>query len=107
MRVGEMLILHGVAEEEQIEDALRAAGSGRRGRIGQLLVEKGVLPRDVLDEEIRRHFEKIFFSCFLWKEGEFASLPSPGELDSGVALDLPTAALIIEGVRRVPEEEAA
>ncbi len=107
MRIGEMLILNGVIEEEKIEEAIRSVEPGRRGRIGQLLVEKGLLTQDVLDGEIRRHFEEIFFSCFLWKDGEFAFLPSPGELDSGVAVDLPTAALIIEGVRRVPEQDRA
>ena len=105
MRIGEMLILHGVLEEEQIEEALKAIHDGRRGRIGKLLVEKGYLTREVLDSEIRKHFEEIFFSCFLWREGEFEFLASPGTLDPDVALDLPTAALIIEGVRRAPEED--
>jgi len=105
MRVGEMLVLNGVVREEQLEEALRAVDAGRRGRLGQLLVEKGLLSQEVLDGEVRRHFEEIFFSCFLWREGEFAFVPAPGELDSGVAMDLPTAALIIEGVRRVPEQD--
>jgi hypothetical protein len=105
MRVGDTLLVHGLVPEEEFEEVLRAAGSGRRGRIGRVLVEKGLVSQDVLDTEVRRHFEEIFFSCFAWREGEFAFLPSRGRLDSDVALDLPTAALIIEGVRRMPDEQ--
>ena len=105
MRIGEMLMLHGAVEEEKIEEAIRTADPGRHGRIGKLLVEKGLLTREVLDEEIRKHFEEIFFSCFLWTDGDFAYVPSPGDLDADVAVDMPTAALIIEGVRRAPEDD--
>ncbi len=45
MRIGEKLILDGVVGEEQVEEAIRSAEAGRRGRIGQLLVEKGALSR--------------------------------------------------------------
>ena len=105
MRVGETLLVHGLVPEEEFEEALRSTGAGRRGRIGRVLVEKGLVSQADLDAEIRRHFEEIFFSCFAWRDGEFAFLPSRGRLDSDVSLDLPTAALIIEGVRRMPDEQ--
>jgi len=105
MRIGETLLVHGVVPEETFEEAIHSTQPGRRGRLGKYLVEKGLLTQEVLDAEIRRHFEEIFFSCFTWREGDFAFLPSRGSLDADVSLDLPTAALIIEGVRRVPEED--
>ena len=105
MRVGETLLVNGVLPEEEFEIALRSVEPGRRGRIGKMLVEKGLVSQEILDAEIRKHFEGIFFSCFSWREGDFAFLPSRGRLDSDVSLDLPTAALIIEGVRREPGEE--
>lgn len=105
MRVGDTLLVHGVVPEENFEEAIHSLKSGRSGRIGKLLVEKGLLTREVLDAEIRRHFGEIFFSCFAWREGDFAFLPSYGQLDSDVSLDLPTAALIIEGVRREAEDD--
>ena len=100
MRLGDALLIHGVLDEEDFEDAVHSVKGGRGGRIGKSLVEKGLVSRDVLDAETRRHFEEIFFSCFSWRDGDFAFLPSHGRLDSDVAVDLPTAALIIEGVRR-------
>ncbi|HWC66285.1 MAG TPA: DUF4388 domain-containing protein, partial [Thermoanaerobaculia bacterium] len=81
MRIGEMLLLHGIVEETAIEEAMRSIRSGRRPRIGRILVEKGLLSRDVLDAEIRRHFEEIFFSCFAWTEGDFTFSPETGRLD--------------------------
>jgi len=105
MRVGETLLVNGVLPEAGFEEALRSVEPGRRGRIGKMLVEKGLVSQEILDSAIRKHFEGIFFSCFAWREGDFAFLPSRGRLDSDVSLDLPTAALIIEGVRREPGEE--
>jgi len=107
MRLGDALLVHGVLPEEEFEDAIHAVKGGRGGRIGKVLVEKGLVSRDVLDAETRSHFEEIFFSCFAWREGDFAFLPSCGQLDSDVSLDLPTAALIIEGVRRESVNEPA
>ncbi len=100
MRLGDALLIHGVLPEEEFEEALHAVKGGRGGRLGKALVERGLVSREVLDAETRGHFEDIFFSCFAWRHGDFAFLPSFGQLDSDVSLDLPTAALIIEGVRR-------
>jgi hypothetical protein len=100
MRLGDALLTHGVIDEEDFDDVIRSVKGGRGGRLGKSLVEKGLVSREVLNSETRRHFEEIFFSCFAWRDGDFAFLPSHGELDADVAVDLPTAALIIEGVRR-------
>ncbi|HET9795537.1 MAG TPA: DUF4388 domain-containing protein [Thermoanaerobaculia bacterium] len=100
MRLGDALLVHGVLPEEEFEEAVHSVKGGRGGRIGKILVQKGLVSRNVLDAETRSHFEEIFFSCFAWREGDFGFLPSSGQLDSDVSLDLPTAALIIEGVRR-------
>ena len=105
MRLGETLLVNGILPEEEFEETLRSVEPGRKGRIGKVLVERGLVSREILDAEIRRHFEEIFFSCFSWRDGDFAFLPSRGRLDSDVSLDLPTAALIIEGVRRDPDED--
>jgi hypothetical protein len=101
MRLGEALLIHGVLPEEEFEEVLHSVKGGRGRRLGKTLVERGLVSRDVLDAETRSHFEEIFYSCFSWRDGDFAFLPSRGDLDSDVSLDLPTAALIIEGVRRV------
>jgi len=100
MRLGDALLIHGILGEEEFEEALQSVKGGRGGRLGKTLVERGLVSREVLDAETRSHFEEIFFSCFSWSEGDFAFLPSWGQIDSDVSLDLPTAALIIEGVRR-------
>jgi len=100
MRLGDALLIHGILAEEEFEEALLSVKGGRGARLGKTLVERGLVSREVLDAETRSHFEEIFFSCFSWREGDFAFLPSWGQLDSDVSLDLPTAALIIEGVRR-------
>ncbi|HET7451118.1 MAG TPA: DUF4388 domain-containing protein [Thermoanaerobaculia bacterium] len=106
MRIGDALLLRGMVPEEEFEEVLLSARGGRGSRLGKVLVERGLLTQEALEAEIQNHFREIFFSCFAWRGGEFAFLPSFGELDSDVSLDMPTAALIIEGVRRVTGEAA-
>jgi curved DNA-binding protein CbpA len=54
---------------------------------------------------MRRLVEEIVFSTFEWSEGEYRFEPSTGVVDPDVALDLSTAALIVEGIRRLPESD--
>jgi hypothetical protein len=59
MRLGDALLVHGVLGEEDFEEALHSVKGGRGGRLGKSLVEKGLVTREVLDGEIRRHYAEI------------------------------------------------
>ena len=74
--------------------------------LGKILVDRGLVSRTVLDAEMRRLVEEIVFSTFAWDSGEYKFQASPGVLDPDVALTLSTAAIIVEGIRRLPESEA-
>ena len=77
-----------------------------RARLGKILVERGLVSRTVLDAEMRRLVEEIVFSTFAWDTGEYKYQASAGVLDPDVALTLSTAAVIVEGIRRLPESES-
>jgi tetratricopeptide (TPR) repeat protein len=47
--------------------------------------------------------EEIVFSAFTWREGTFEFEDDEGSPDSDVWLDHSTAALIVEGIRRLPD----
>ena len=63
------------------------------------------MSRQVLDTEMRRLVEEIVFSTFEWGDGEYKFQSSTGVLDPDVALTLSTAAVIVEGIRRLPESD--
>jgi len=102
-RIGDVLLRRGHVKEEDFRAALAADGD-RRTRLGKLLVERGLVPQNILDAEIRRLAEEIVYSAFTWKDGVFffedETVP-----EADVWLDHSTAALIIEGIRRLPDSE--
>ncbi len=103
-RIGDVLLRRGLVSEAAFRAALASDGD-RRSRLGKLLVERGLIAQNVLDAEMRRLAEEIVFAAFTWKEGEFRFEDDEGSPNADVWLDHSTAALIVEGIRRLPESE--
>src|SRR5215471_4885930 len=104
-RIGAFLKRRGWITDQDISWALETVAKQGRARLGKILVEKGLVSRAVLDAEMRRLVEEIVYSTFAWDEGEYRFQSSTGVLDPDVALSLSTAAIIVEGIRRLPESE--
>lgn len=104
-RIGAFLKRRGWITDQDLSWALETVAKQGRARLGKILVEKGLVSRAVLDAEMRRLVEEIVFSTFEWEDGEYRFQSSTGVLDPDVALSLSTAAIIVEGIRRLPEIE--
>jgi hypothetical protein len=104
-RIGAFLKRRGWITDEELSWALDTVAKQGRARLGKILVDKGLVSRAVLDVEIRRLVEEIVFSTFEWGTGDYRFQPSTGVLDPDVALTLSTAAIIVEGLRRLPEND--
>ena len=104
-RIGAFLKRRGWITDQDLSWALETVAKQGRARLGKILVEKGLVSRAVLDAEMRRLVEEIVFSTFEWEDGEYRFQSSTGVLDPDVALSLSTAAIIVEGIRRLPESE--
>lgn len=105
-RIGHALVRWGYLSTENLERALHLQEE-QGGRLGQLLVREGLLTRAVLDDEARRLMQEIVLSALGWSEGTYTFVPGPRSSDDEIAIgfSLSTTALIIEGIRRVPESE--
>ncbi|HWC65857.1 MAG TPA: DUF4388 domain-containing protein, partial [Thermoanaerobaculia bacterium] len=103
-RIGDVLLRRGLVGEADFRAALASDGE-RRSRLGKLLVERGLIPQHVLDAEMRRLSEEIVFSAFTWKAGEFRFEDDEGSPDADIWLEHSTAALVVEGIRRLPESD--
>lgn len=104
-RIGAFLKRRGVINDGQLEEALASVAGQHRSRLGRLLLERGYVTKPVLDSEMHRLVEEIVFSTFTWDRAEYAFRASAGRLDPDVAVDLSTAAVVVEGIRRLPESE--
>ncbi|HTO89343.1 MAG TPA: DUF4388 domain-containing protein [Thermoanaerobaculia bacterium] len=104
-RIGAFLKRRGWITDQDLSWALETVAKQGRARLGKILLEKGLVSRQVLDAEMRRLVEEIVFSTFEWGDGEYRFQSSTGVLDPDVALTLSTAAIIVEGIRRLPEAD--
>jgi tetratricopeptide (TPR) repeat protein len=104
-RIGAFLKRRGWITDTDLNWALETVAKQGRARLGKILVERGLVSRTVLDAEMRRLVEEIVFSTFAWDSGEYRFQASQGVLDPDVALTLSTAAVIVEGLRRLPESD--
>lgn len=102
-RIGAFLRRRGRVSEEDLLWALEEIGRQKGSRLGQKLVERGLLTRSVIDAEMKRLVEEIVFSAFEWESGEYRFEASAAVLDPDIVLAFSTAAIIVEGIRRLPE----
>jgi len=102
-RIGATLVRWGYISEKELDEALEQQRRSH-DRIDQILIERGVVTRAVVDSEARRQMEQIVFSTLSWPEGAFHFEANTGTMDLDVNVSL-SQEMIIEGIRRIPESE--
>jgi two-component system OmpR family response regulator len=103
-RFSEILVRAGKARREEVRrlgDEALAAGR----RLGDLLVERGIL-----DDEERTHYlgqqvKAIIYSAFAWEDGEYRLELDGRRSDESVQVDLDPANLVARGVRKLYRPE--
>jgi hypothetical protein len=102
-RIGATLVRWGYISEKELVETLDVQKKTRQ-RIDQILVERGLVTRAVVDSEARRQMEQIIFSTLAWPSGayHFEANTGPAQLDVAVSF---SEDVIIEGIRRIPESE--
>lgn len=100
-RFGAILYRHGVIDEVQLEDALKA--SGATAKLGQVLVErKAITPHDVYTY-VRKQIEEIFFAVVFMRRGDYYFYRTNVEDAAPQQFQLSTRSLLFDGVRRMDE----
>ncbi|WP_242343545.1 DUF4388 domain-containing protein [Anaeromyxobacter terrae] len=104
-RLGAMLRREGLVADEELERCARHARGGRP--LGQVLVDEGALGAGQLYEAVTRQVREIVLGAFVETTGEFAFLEGP--VDDATAVKLPerTRELLLAGMKRLEEAEAA
>lgn len=102
-RLGDMLLASGVVTRAQLDQALALQHNAPGRRIGDLLVNLGILAPEGLRRFLRLQIEEAVYSLFSWTSGTFS-------FDAGVTpevddpLDrISPESLLLEGARRVDE----
>ena len=100
-RLGAILYRFGVVTDEQLQTALRASGGS--ARLGQVLVQRGLLSAHDLYTYVRKQVEEIFFTLLTMRVGLFYFYRTDEDHGPVSQLSLPTKQLLFDGVRRIDE----
>ena len=103
-RLGANLVRIGLISRGQFEAAMRAAQEPGR-RLGQALIDEGVLNPEQLAAAVTGQVERIVFSVFRWTGGRARRDPLEQPIPADLALDLNTPRLLLQGVRSFPDAE--
>ena len=107
-RLGSILLEKENFPPENLEFALQLQKSTGK-KLGEVLVEYGMLKQDDIDICLRRQFEEEICEIFLWNDAEFSFDPGPPREDffdpagDGRAFDLNVSRLLVEAARNVDE----
>jgi hypothetical protein len=104
--LGALLARSGLADRGRIAEVLRAQGEppGRK-RLGQLLLEQGVLSPEALARGLRHQVVEIFLGLLVVKSGSFVFLRGVDRAALPSALALDTQAMLLDGLCRLDEME--
>lgn len=105
--LGERLVQAGLLKPAQLKQALAAQKKARKEglRIGAVLLEKGFITREVLEEAVREQIQDAAFDFFSWSDGEFSFSAEERPDDQDVLVEMNVENVIMEGCRRIDEWE--
>ncbi len=101
-RLGDILVASGRITTEQQTEALELQGNFRDKKLGEILVEQGVIERSELEEYIRLQIEEAVYFLFTWHAGTF-NFEAGVQPEQDMVVAINPQSLLLEGARRVDE----
>jgi hypothetical protein len=103
--LGAVLLRAGRITEQELARAREAQqASDQPRRLGEALVDEGIISQRDLERFIRRQVEAVIFELLSWQEGFFTFVESDADTNGAEGLtSIPTESLLMEGARRLDE----
>jgi tetratricopeptide (TPR) repeat protein len=102
-RLGDLLVRDGVLDHARLREVVDQQTREPDRRLGEILVERGWLTREQLENYIRVQVEEAVYSLFTWSRGSFFFEVDQRPPANEVQLSLNPESLLLEGARRVDE----
>ncbi|MBC2717374.1 MAG: DUF4388 domain-containing protein [Desulfobacteraceae bacterium] len=101
-RLGDLLIKHGVINEKQLKECLKASKKNNIP-LGKVIVEKEYATNNSLGKIIFKQAENVIFDMFFWEKGEFEYNDKVFSTQGMVIKKINIMRTILEASRRVDE----
>ena len=103
---GTVLLRAGKLGEADLVRARRVQERGDGRRLGEILVDMGVLTQEDMEYFVRQQIVEVVFEIMSWREGHFRFADGPFDATSVEAkVRLPAGSLLLEAARRIDEWE--
>lgn len=103
-RLGQMLIQDGLLSRQDLQQSLLLAQKEKMA-LGKVLVDKGFLSFDILEKYIYKQILEIFCELFEWTSGDFIYNDIKYNLKWLVVIKLNTLQLVMEALRFIDERD--
>lgn len=101
-RLDQMLVRAGTITPEQATRSLELQARTPHKRVGQILIEMGVLHLDALHASVKLQVQNLVLSLFTWAEGGYQFVPGPLPSEEAITLDWDTPGAVVQGLRGLP-----
>jgi hypothetical protein len=105
-RMGAMLVRQGRLTAAELSGCGAEVGATGR-RLGEVLIDRGLVKPSELDALVRRHYEEVIYSLFAWSRGAWTLGADNSAAVEQILLSQNPSALILEGIRRKYDAERA
>jgi len=100
-RIGESMLRHGTITQEQFDQTQAQMGRGKR--FGKILVDLKIISERDLIANVTFQVLDIIYSIFNWTTGHYEFYEVDKTISEDLKLELSTASIILEGVRRTSD----
>ncbi len=98
-RLGEMLLRRGTVTIEQLEEGLTRLDTGKR--LGTLLVEAGSLTAEQLVDAVLDQVKSVVLDLLTWERGEYDFVQGRLPTHEAITLQMKTSELLLEAIRNI------
>lgn len=106
VKLGQVLVHRGFLTPEMLEEALVEQRNHQGWRLGLVLASQGVVTVGDVQDAVREVLRRIVYGMLLWRKGRFRFAPDERVEDEDVQLDLDLDRLILEGLRLADQTRA-
>jgi tetratricopeptide (TPR) repeat protein len=102
-RLGDLLVKNGMLDAAELAKAIEEQGRSPQLRLGEILVGRGSITRDQLEQHIRVQIEEAVYFLFTWNQGSFQFEPDQRPEEGAMLVSINPENLLLEGARRIDE----
>lgn len=97
-RLGRVLVRKGIMSNEDLEKAIARHKETRR-KLGHILIEKGYASKEQIEQVLMDQITELIVQLFSWKEGYYEFTPGAVPLDKMIPIKVDTQGLMMDSLR--------